>query len=106
MPKNWGILVFFLASGNKFLLEFCSSSRNLAGAERVRKESRTDTGKGGESSSRPTDLTGGDTEKRAKGGRHQKRVVGDGPKRGESRPTDKRVGDGTGQGGGLGEALK
>ncbi len=70
IAKKFGHPVFFLASGNKFLLEFCSSSRDLAGAERVRKESRTDTGKGGESSSRPTDLTGGDTEKRAKGGRH------------------------------------
>ena len=97
IAKKLGHPGFFLASGNKFLLEFCSSSRNLAGAERVRKESRTDTGKGGESSSRPTDPKGGDTEKR---------VVGDGPKRGESRPTDKRVRDGTGQGGGFGEALK
>ena len=41
-------------------------------------------------------------------GHREKRVVGDGSKggEGESRPTDKRVGDGTGQGGGLGEALK
>ena len=53
-------------------------ARNLA--QTLEREA---TGKGGESSSRPTD-----------------------PKGGESRPTDKRVGDGTGQGGGLGEALK
>ena len=59
----------------------------------------------GRRESRPVGL--GHQAHRAEGGRHRvKRVVGDGSKGGESRPTDKRVGDGEGQEGGFGEALK
>ena len=54
----------------------------------------------------PPTRRGATPRREPKGGDTEKRVVGDGPKRGESRPTDKRVRDGTGQGGGLGEALK
>ena len=71
-------------------------ARNLA--QTLEREARVRVG--------PPTRRGATPRREPKGGDTEKRVVGDGPKRGESRPTDKRVGDGTGQGGGLGEALK
>ena len=71
-------------------------ARNLA--QTLEREARVRVG--------PPTRRGATPRREPKGGDTEKRVVGDGPKRGESRPTDKRVRDGTGQGGGLGEALK
>ena len=60
-------------------------ARNLA--QTLEREARVRVG--------PPTRRGATPRREPKGGDTEKRVVGDGPKRGESRPTDKRVRDGT-----------